>query len=116
MLSVRQKVESQNGGNKETKHAKFSEKLTFLTPQRRTRTCAYQWVKNVRFFGKFGVFCFFATSVLRFAFFAVLPTICRITDNIPYYRRFAFFAVLPTIFRWLIKSNLKRSYEIVPEL
>ena len=98
MLSVRQKVESQNGGNKKTKHAKFSEKLTFLTPQRRTRTCVYQWVENVRFFGKFGVFCFFATSVLRFAFFAVLPTICCL------------------IFRWLIKSNLQRSYEIVPEV
>ena len=27
-----QKVESQNGGNKNTKHAKFSEKRTFFTP------------------------------------------------------------------------------------
>ena len=28
---IRQKVESQNGGNKKAKHAKFSEKQTFLT-------------------------------------------------------------------------------------
>ena len=30
-------------------HAKFSEKLTFLTLLIRTRTCAYQGVRNVRF-------------------------------------------------------------------
>ena len=29
--------------------AKFSEKLTFLTPLIRTRTCAYQGVRNVSF-------------------------------------------------------------------
>ena len=29
---IQQKGESQNGGNKKAKHAKFSEKLTFLTP------------------------------------------------------------------------------------
>ena len=29
---IRQKGESQNGGNKKSKHAKFSEKRTFLTP------------------------------------------------------------------------------------
>ena len=29
---IRQKGKSQNGGNKKTKHAKFSEKRTFLTP------------------------------------------------------------------------------------
>ena len=29
---VRQKREPQNGGNKKTKHAKFSQKQTFLTP------------------------------------------------------------------------------------
>ena len=30
-------------------YAKFSEKLTFLTPQIRTRTCAYEGVGNVSF-------------------------------------------------------------------
>ena len=29
---IRQKGESQNGGNKKAKYAKFSEKLTLLTP------------------------------------------------------------------------------------
>ena len=37
---IRQKSDSQNGGNKKAKHAKFSEKRTFLT---------YQRVTNVRF-------------------------------------------------------------------
>ena len=41
--AIRQKGESQNGGNKKAKHAKFS------------------------FFRKFGVLCFLVTSVLRFA-------------------------------------------------
>ena len=36
-------------------------KRTFLT-----RMCAYQRVRNVRFFGKFGVLCFLETPVLRF--------------------------------------------------
>ena len=60
---IRQKTESQNGGNKKTKNVKFSEKRTFLNP-----TCACQGVKNVCFFGKFDVLCFPVTSVLRFAF------------------------------------------------
>ena len=30
------------------------------------RMCAYQRVRNVRFFGKFGVLCFLETPVLRF--------------------------------------------------
>ena len=30
-------------------------------------TCAYQGVRNVRFFGKFSVLCLLVTSVLRFA-------------------------------------------------
>ena len=29
---IKQKVESQDGGNKKTKYAKFSEKRIFLTP------------------------------------------------------------------------------------
>ena len=36
-LVIRRKAESQNGGNKKTKHAKFSEKRTFLTPRVRIR-------------------------------------------------------------------------------
>ena len=48
--------ECQNGGNKKTKHAK-------------------QGVRNVRFFGKFGVLCFLVTSVLKSA---LLPYYWRI--------------------------------------
>ena len=49
--------ESQNESNKKAKHAKFSEKRTFLTP--RGEKCS--------FFGEFGVLCFLVTPVLRFA-------------------------------------------------
>ena len=42
-LVVRQKSESQNGCFKKTKHVKFSEKRTFLTPDTHT------YVRNVRF-------------------------------------------------------------------
>ena len=41
-----------------------------------TRTCAYQGVRNARFFRKFGMLFFLVTSVLRFAFFPLLPTKC----------------------------------------
>ena len=51
---VRQKGESQNGCFKKTKHAKFSEKRTFLT-------------ESFSFLGKFVMLCFFKTLVLRFA-------------------------------------------------
>ena len=49
--------ESQNESNKKAKHAKFSEKRTFLTP--RGEKCSI--------FGEFGVLCFLVTPVLRFA-------------------------------------------------
>ena len=49
---TRQKGESQNGCFKKAKHAKISEKQTFLT----------SWYAHVRF----GVLCFLETPVLRF--------------------------------------------------
>ena len=71
---LRQKGESQNGCFKKTKHTKFSEKRTFLTPwYAHTRTCAYEG-KKYSFFGKFGVLSFIETPVLRFAL-------------LPYYRQ-----------------------------
>ena len=49
-LSIRrQKGESQNGCFKKTKHAKFSEKLTFFYPLIHTHMYADHGVKNVRF-------------------------------------------------------------------
>ena len=71
---IRQKGESQNWCFKKTKHVKFSEKTNLSNPLICTRTCAYQGVRNVRFFEKFDVFCFLETPVLRFAL-------------LPYYRR-----------------------------
>ena len=68
------KVESQNGCFKETKHVKFSEKTNISKLLIRTRRCAYQGVRNVRFFGRFDVLCFLETPVLRFAL-------------LPYYQR-----------------------------
>ena len=45
---IRQNGESQNGCFNKTKHAKFSEKRTFLTPMIRTRACLCQVVRNDR--------------------------------------------------------------------
>ena len=78
LIGITQKVESQNGGYN-TKHAKFSEKRTFLTPwyahtHERNVRYAYQGVRNVCFFEKLGVLCLLVTTVLRFAL-------------LPYYRR-----------------------------
>ena len=42
-------------------------KTNISYPLIRRRTCAYQGVRNVCFFGKFGVLCFLETTVLRFA-------------------------------------------------
>ena len=42
---IRQKGQSQNGCFKKTKHVKFSEKRTFLTP----RSCAHPGLRNVCF-------------------------------------------------------------------
>ena len=61
---IRQKGKSQNGCNKRTKHAKFSEKH-FLPPD--TYICDVSGGKKCLFFGKFGVLYFLVTSVLRFA-------------------------------------------------
>ena len=90
MLSsvMRKKGESQNECFKKTKHAKFSEKRTFLTPWyahvRKTNisyppdTHMYVCVsggKKCSFFKKLDVLYFLETPVLRFAL-------------LPYYRRY----------------------------
>ena len=54
-LVTRQKVESQNGCYKKSKHAKFSDNKE----NSGTRACAYQEVKRQKFFGKFGALFFF---------------------------------------------------------
>ena len=52
---IRQKGESQKGGNKKAKHVKFSEKPY---PLIRKRTCAYQGVRNVCFSKNLACFAF----------------------------------------------------------
>ena len=46
---IRQKGGFQNACFKETKQGNFSEKTNISYPLIRTRTCTYQWVKNVLF-------------------------------------------------------------------
>ena len=42
-----------------TKHAKYFEKQTFMTPLKRTRQSAYQGIRNVRFLQHLMRFVFF---------------------------------------------------------
>ena len=68
LLVIRQKSESQNGGNKKTKYGKFPEKRKFLTPDLRTYICILG-VQKYSLFGKFGTLCFLVPCILRFALF-----------------------------------------------
>ena len=70
---IRQKSESQNGCFKKTKHVKFSEKRTFLPPDKHMYGCVSRG-KKCSFFGKFEVLCVLESSVLRFTL-------------LPYYRQ-----------------------------
>ena len=61
---INQKGECQNGCFKTTKHAKFSEKQTFLTPWYiHTHTHTHTHTHS---FSKFGVLCFLEKPILRF--------------------------------------------------
>ena len=64
---IRQKGESQNGRFKKTRHVKFLEKRTFLTPW--YDVCVSEGEKCL-LLGKFGVLCFLNTS---FLWFTLLP-------------------------------------------
>ena len=64
---TRQKVESQNGCYKKTRHAKnLPKKKQFLSPDTHTYVCVARG-KKCSFFRKFGVLYFLQTHVLRFA-------------------------------------------------
>ena len=70
---IRQKRESQNGGNKKTKHAKFFEKKKkFLSADTQMYVCV-SGGKKILFFWKFG----FVSLLLSFwdSLFALLLTI-----------------------------------------
>ena len=64
-MLIRQKGESLNSCFKKTKHVKFSEKQTLLTPDTHTYVCI-SGGKECLFFGTFGVLYFLDTTVLRF--------------------------------------------------
>ena len=73
---IRQKGESQNGGNK-----KANKKWTFVTTwyaQVRTCTCAYQGVRNVRFSENLACFTFLLPLFWDSPF-------CLITDELPHH-------------------------------
>ena len=72
VVVIRQ-TESQNGCLKKTKHAKFSEKWTFLTPH-----VCISGGKKCLLFGKFSVHCLLETPILRFA---LLPYYWRCVPN-----------------------------------
>ena len=76
---MRQKGESQNRCYKKTKHAKFSDKRTFLPPDKQTHACVFG-SKKCSFIRESGVLCFLVTSDLRFAL-------------LPYYRRYDSFEI-----------------------
>ena len=63
---IMQKGESQNECFKKAKHAKISEKKTFLTSDTHTYVCV-SGGKKCLFFGNFDMLCFLETPVLRFA-------------------------------------------------
>ena len=69
------KVESQNGCFKETKHVKFSEKTNISKPLIRTRTCACQGVRNIRFSENLTCFVFLKQAFWNSPF-------CLITDDL----------------------------------
>ena len=68
----------------ENKARQIFRKTNISYPLIRTRTYAYQGVRNFRFFGKFGLICFLETPVLRFS---LLPSYRR-------YRHRSFFELL----------------------
>ena len=60
----RKKGDSQNGGNKKTKHAKLSEKMNISYPPVTHRYVCISWGTKYSFSGKHDVPSFLATSVL----------------------------------------------------
>ena len=67
--------ESQNGGYKIAKHAKFSKKIAISNHLIRTCTCEYQGVIKCLFFGKFGEAFFSCNNHFEIGPFALLSTI-----------------------------------------
>ena len=91
---IRQNGESQNGCFEKTKHAKFSENSTCLTPlyaHARVRI----GFKKCLFFRKFGKLCFLLTADLKFSL-------------LPYYRRVNGFKSTSTSLQFIMLSAHQR--------
>ena len=89
----------------ENKARQIVRKTNISYPLIRTRTFAYQGVRNVRLFGKFGVLYFLETSVLRFA---LLPYYLRIMGKVSTFRSHSYKLIhffLKNFFQ-LEKSNI----------
>ena len=104
---IRRKGESQNGGNKKTKQAKFSEKRTFLTPPDSHTYVRVSVGKTCFFFlfvfGKLGLLCFLVTFVLRFALlsYSCLLTYVRLLTLTHTY---VFLRIRTCAYQWVRRS------------
>ena len=80
---IREKGEFPNWCFKKAKHAKISEKQTFLTPwyaQKKSKRNSVSGGKKCLFFGNFGMLCFLETPVLKFA---LLPYYRQLVRSLP---------------------------------
>ena len=73
-------------------------KTSLSDPLIRTRTCAYQGVRNICFFGKFGVIYFLVTSVLTFAL-------------LPYYRLTVHIDPFEVIFTLIVSVPIPNKHQ-----
>ena len=126
-LVTRQKGKSQNGCFKRTKHVKIVRKTNISYSLIRTRTFAYQGVRNVCFGGNFGVLCSLETPVFRFA---LLPYHRRMNTSkdvncfpfqslnmLPFYIRFkrlklTYYSLLSNISEYSLKTATLPSFLI----
>ena len=104
---IRQKGESQNGCFKKTKHAKFSEERTFLTPW---NARAYQGVRNVRFLENLACFVFLNTrfEIRPFAFLPTIlyPCFCSLQRDAAEILLVKLFLEYLTFARWFFETSL----------
>ena len=96
-MAIIQTGESQDGGNKKTKHTKFSEKTHFLRPDS-IPMCAYQGVRNVCFTENLVCFVFLLSSFWDSSF-------CLIINKLSYS---TFVAMLYFVWKKYITNLLKR--------
>ena len=90
---IRQKGESQTGVSRKQNTPNFPKNEHFLPPDTQTR-CS--------FFGKFGVFCFLETPVLRFALFPSCRHIGVLTEKL--FKVCCIQNISRKVFQWLFRD------------